>query len=51
MFDTSYWLMFNFHPKLKMTPIKCLRSFGQNEQELKFITVPEKCCPYINMVI
>ena len=29
--------MFNFHPKLKMTPIACLRSFGQNEEELKNI--------------
>ena len=35
MFAMSYSLIFNFHPKLKMTPITCLRSFGQNEQELK----------------
>ena len=48
MFATSYCLMFNFHSKLEMTPITCLRSFGQNEQELKFITVPEKFYPYIN---
>ena len=37
MFASSYCLMFNFHPKLKMTPITCLRSFGQNEEELKNI--------------
>ena len=42
VFATSYYLMFNFHPKLKMTPITCLRSFDQNQQDLKFITVPEK---------
>ena len=48
MFATSYCLMFNFHRKLEMTPITCLRSFGQNEQELKFITVPEKFHPNIN---
>ena len=36
MFTTSYCLMFNFHPKLEITLITCLRSFGQNEQELKF---------------
>ena len=48
MFATSYCLMFNFHPKLEMTPITCLRSFGQNEQELKFITVPEIFYSYIN---
>ena len=40
--------MFNFHPKLKMTPITCLRSFGQNEEELKNITIPEKFWSYIN---
>ena len=40
--------MFNFHPKLKMRPITCLRSFGQNEDELKNITIPEKFWPYIN---
>ena len=28
IFATSYWLMFNFHPKLNMTPITGLRSFG-----------------------
>ena len=48
MFPTSYYLMFNFHLKLEMTPITCLRIFGQNEQELKFITVPEKFYPYVN---
>ena len=31
-----------------MTPITCLRSFGQNEEELKNITIPEKFWPYIN---
>ena len=31
-----------------MTLITCLRSFGQNKQELKFITVPEKFYPYVN---
>ena len=30
MFVTSYFLMFNFHPKIEMTPFTCLRSFGQN---------------------
>ena len=40
--------MFNFHPKLKMTPITCLRSSGQNEEELKKITMPEKFWPYIS---
>ena len=48
MFATSYSLMFNFHPKLKMTPITCLRSFAQNEEELKNITIPEKFWHYIN---
>ena len=48
MFATLYCLMFNFHPKLKMTPITCLRSFGQNEEELKNITIPEKFWPYTN---
>ena len=48
VFATSYCLMLNFHPKLKMTPITCLSSFGQNEEELKNITIPEKCWPYIN---
>ena len=47
MFATSYCLMFNFHPMLEMTPITCLESFGQDEQELKFITVPQKFYPYI----
>ena len=40
--------MFNFHPKLEMTPITCLRSFGQNKKELKLITIPEQFYPYIN---
>ena len=31
-----------------MMPITCLRSFGQNEEELKNITIPEKFWPYIN---
>ena len=48
LFATSYCLMFNFHPKLEITPITCLRSFCQNEQELKFITVLENFYPYIN---
>ena len=28
MFATSYCLMFNFHPKLNMAPVTCLRSFS-----------------------
>ena len=48
MFVTSYFLMFNFHPNIEMTPFTCLRSFGQNEKGLKFITLPEKSYPYIN---
>ena len=28
IFATSYCLMCNFHPKLKMMPITCLKSFG-----------------------
>ena len=48
MFATSHCLMFNFHPKLKMMPITCLRSFGQNEEELENITIPEKFRLYIN---
>ena len=47
MFATSCCLIFNFHPKLKMTPITCLRSFGQSEEELKHISIPEKFWPYI----
>ena len=31
-----------------MTPITYLRSFGQNEEEFKNITIPEKFWPYIN---
>ena len=34
MFATSYCLIFNFYPKLEMTPVTCLRSFGQNEMTL-----------------
>ena len=34
VFATSYCLMFSFHPKLNMTPVTCLRSFGQKEKEL-----------------
>ena len=48
MFATSYCLMFIFHSRLEMTPITYLTSFGQNKQELKFITVPEKFYPYID---
>ena len=48
MFATSYCLTFNFHSKLEMMSITCLRSFGQNEQELKFITIPQKFWPYID---
>ena len=40
IFATLYCLMFKFHPKLKMMPITCLRSFGQNEEELKYVTIP-----------
>ena len=47
MFATSY-VLFNFHPKLNMTPIICLRSFGQSENELKHITIPEKFCKHID---
>ena len=32
MFATAYCLMFNFHPELNMTPITCLRIFGQTEE-------------------
>ena len=42
MFVASCCLMFNFHPKLDMTPISCLKSLGQNEKELQFITIPQK---------
>ena len=47
MFATSYCLMFNFHPKLEMTPVMCLRSFGQNENELKHVTILEKFFPIL----
>lgn len=49
MFATSYCLMFNFHPKLQMTPITCLRSFEQVENKLKFVTISEKFYPYIDL--
>ena len=48
IFATSYVLMFNLQPKLNMTRIIRLRSFGQSEDELKHITIPEKFCKYIN---
>ena len=48
MFATSYCLMFNFHPKLKMTHVTRLRSFGQNEDEIKHVTIPEKNFFYID---
>ena len=31
-----------------MRLITCLRSFRQNEEELKFITIPQKFWPYID---
>ena len=31
-----------------MMPITCLRTFNQNEEELKYITIPEKFWTYIN---
>ena len=40
--------MFNFHLKLEMTPITCLRSFGQNKKELKLFTVADQFFLYIN---
>ena len=48
MFMASYCMIFNFHPKLEMTPLTCFRSFIQNNLELKFITVPDKFYPYID---
>ena len=48
MFATLYCLMLNFHPKLDITPITCLRSFGQNKKEPKFITISIKFWSYIN---
>ena len=48
MFMASYCMIFNFHPKLEMTPLTCFRSFLQNNLELKFITVPDKFYPYID---
>ena len=49
MFATSYCLMFDFHPMLQMTHITCLRRFGPVENELKFLTIPEKFYPYIDL--
>ena len=48
MFATSYCLRFNLLPILEMTLITCLRSFGQKEEELKFITIPQKFWRYID---
>ena len=48
MFATFYVLMFNFHPKLNMTPNIYLRSFGQSENEVKHITISEKLCKCID---
>ena len=48
MFAIPYCLMFNFHPKLNMRPITCLRSLGQTEKELKFITIFGNFWQYIN---
>ena len=48
MFATSYCIMFNFHPLLEMTPVVCSRSIGQNEEELKFVTIPEDYFQYID---
>ena len=45
---TSYCIMFNFHPSLEMTPVLCSRSFGQNEEELKFVTIREDYFQYID---
>ena len=47
MFATFYCLMFSFHPRLEMTLMTCLRSFGQNERELRFIPVSKKFYSYI----
>ena len=48
MFATSYCIMFNFHPLLEMTPVVYSRSFGQNEKELKCVTIPEDYLKYID---
>ena len=48
MFLTSYCLMFNFHPKLEMTPVTCLGSFGRNENDLKHATILENNFSYID---
>ena len=47
MFAASYCIMFNFHPLLEMMPVVCSRSFGQNEKELKFVTILEDYFQYI----
>ena len=49
-FATSYCIMFSFHPLLEMTPVVRSRSFGQNEKELKFVTIPEDYFQYIDTV-
>ena len=41
MFSISCVSMFNFHPKLSMSPIIFLRSFRQSENELEHISIPE----------
>ena len=48
MFATSFCLMFSFRPKLNVTPITCLRSFGQTEKEPKFVTIPKNFWQYID---
>ena len=48
MFVTSYCLRFNLLPILEMTLITCLRSFGQKEEELKFINIPQNIWRYID---
>ena len=48
MFATSYCIIFNFHPLLEMMPVVCSRSLGQNEKELKFVTIPEDYFQYID---
>ena len=48
MFATSCCLMFNFHSKLNMLPVNCLHSFGQTEEELKFMKITEKFYRYID---
>ena len=50
IFATSYCIMFSFHPLLEMTPVVRSRSFGQNEKELKFVTIPEDYFQFIDTV-